>query len=139
MYILDTNVISELRKAGTRAANAHVLAWSKRVDPQSLYLSAVTVMELEIGIQLMERRDRRQGARLRAWMTDQVLPAFSMRILAVDSAVAMRCAALHVPDPRPYRDSLIAATALLHGMTVVTRDVDHFAPTGVALLNPWQV
>lgn len=139
MYILDTNVISELRKAGTRAANAHVLAWSKRVDPQSLYLSAVTVMELEIGIQLMERRDRRQGARLRAWMTDQVLPAFSMRILAVDSAVAMRCAALHVPDPRPYRDSLIAATALLHGMTVVTRDLDHFAPTGAALLNPWQV
>jgi predicted nucleic acid-binding protein len=138
MYILDTNVISELRKAGTRAANAHVLAWSKRADPQALYLSSVTLLELEIGIQLMERRDRRQGARLRSWMTNQVMPAFSVRILVVDSAVAVRCAALHIPDPRPYRDSLIAATALVHGMTVVTRDIDHFASTGVPLLNPWQ-
>ncbi len=138
MYVLDTNVISELRKAHTRAVDAHVLAWSKRVDPQLLYLSAVTMMELEIGILLMERRNPRQGARLRSWMTGQVMPVFSARILAVDSAVALRCAALHIPNPRPYRDSLIAATALVHGMTVVTRDVDHYAPTGVPVLNPWQ-
>ncbi|HZB87310.1 MAG TPA: type II toxin-antitoxin system VapC family toxin [Terracidiphilus sp.] len=138
MYILDTNVISELRKARTRAVDPHVLAWSKRVDPQSLYLSAITLLELEIGIQLMERRDQRQGSRLRSWMTDQVILVFSGRILAVDREVAVRCATLHISNPRPFRDSLIAATALVHGMTVVTRDVSHFAPTGVSVLDPWQ-
>ena len=137
MFLLDTNVISELRKAGDRKADINVLAWLSKADAGSFYLSAVTVMELEIGILRVERRDHAQGARLRAWLDHCILTEFSERILPVDRAVAVRAAPLHVPDPRPERASLIAATALVHGMTVVTRNVADFAPTGVTLTNPW--
>jgi predicted nucleic acid-binding protein len=112
--------------------------WAQALPAASLYLCAISILELEIGILLIERRDPKQGAVLRAWMDGHVLPAFDGRILAIDTAVAQRCAALHVPSPRSDRDALIAATALVHGMTVVTRNVDHFQPTGVAVVNPWQ-
>jgi hypothetical protein len=102
-----------------------------------LFVSAITVLELETGILLIERRDPTQGAVLRTWLDSHVLPAFSGRILAIDVAVAQRCAKLHVPDPQAYRDSLIAATALVHGMTVVTRNIADFEPTGVEIFNPW--
>ena len=137
MFVLDTNVISELRKAGDGKADANVTAWLSGVDAGTLYLSAMTLMELELGILLIERRDAAQGTRLRAWMTHHVLPEFIERTLPVDAAVALRCASLHVPDPRAERDALIAATALVHGMTVVTRNVADFEATGVPLLNPW--
>ena len=137
MFILDTNVISELRKAGDGKADANVVAWLSSVDAGALYLSAITLMEIELGILRIERRDPAQGARLRAWMDQHILPEFTDRTLPVDTAVALRCASLHVPDPRPERDAFIAATALAHGMTVVTRNVADFAPTGVPLLNPW--
>jgi predicted nucleic acid-binding protein len=137
MFLLDTNVISELRKAGDGKADARVAAWISSVDAGTFYLSAVTLMELELGTLLLERRDPIQGAGLRAWMDGHVLPEFADRTLPVDSEVALRCARLHVPDPRPERDALIAATALTHGMTVVTRDVADFEPTGVRVLNPW--
>ncbi len=100
-------------------------------------MSAIVVQELEIGTLLAERLDPLQGALLRSWLIDHVLPAFSDRILPVDVAVARRSAALHVPDPRPIRDGLIAATALVHGLTMVTRNTADFEPTGVPLLNPW--
>lgn len=137
MFLLDTNVISELRKAGDGKADTHVVAWLSSVDATAFYLSAITLMEIELGILRIERRDPAQGARLRAWMDQRILPEFAARILPVDTAVALRCACLHVPDPRPERDAFIAATALAHGMTVVTRNVADFAPTGVPLLNPW--
>jgi len=137
MFLLDTNVISELRKAGDRKTDRNVIAWVSSVDAATLYVSAVTIMELELGILLIERRDARQGARLRTWMDDHVLPEFSDRTLPIDTAVALRCARLHVPDPRSTRDAFIAATALVHGMTVVTRNVADFYSTGVLLLNPW--
>jgi predicted nucleic acid-binding protein len=137
LYLLDTNVISELRKAGDGRADARVWAWFSGVEAGDLYLSAVTVMELELGILRMERRDASQGARLRGWMETRVMPAFGGRILAVDAAVARMCAALHVPDPRAERDAYIAATALVHGMVVVTRNVADFAATGVRLVDPW--
>jgi toxin FitB len=137
MFLLDTNVISELRKAGDGKADANVTAWLSSVDAESFYISAVTLMELEQGVLRMERRDPTQGARLRAWMDGHILPEFSERTLPVDRAVALRCAPLHVPDPRPERDAFIAATALVHGMTVVTRNVADFEPTGVRVLNPW--
>jgi predicted nucleic acid-binding protein len=137
MYVLDTNVISELRKAGDGKADTQVIAWLSGVDAATLYLSAVTIMELEIGILRMERRDAAQGGKLRTWMDRHILPEFSRRTLPLDTAVALRCARLHVPDPRPDRDCTIAATALVHGMTVVTRNVADFVPTGVTLLNPW--
>ena len=138
MYLLDTNVISELRKAKSGKADQRVLVWAGSVSASSLYMSAITVLELETGVLLVERRDPAQGAVLRSWLNTHVLPAFSDRILPVDTAVAQHCAKLHVPDPRSDRDALIAATALVHGMPVVTRNIQDFAPTGVELLNPWE-
>lgn len=138
MYLLDTNVISELRKAGSGKADRNVVAWAGSIDPEFLYLSVISVLELELGIGLSERRDRTQGAMLRKWLEQQVLPAFAERILAIDTTVARRYAHLHVPDPRSDRDALIAATALIGGMTVVTRNVVDFDPTGVLTLDPWQ-
>jgi len=112
--------------------------WAQALPAASLFLSVVSVLELEIGTLLVERRDQKQGAILRAWIDGHVLPSFSGRILAIDTAVAQRCASLHVPNPRSDRDALIAATALVHGMTVVTRNVSDFQATGVAVVNPWQ-
>lgn len=137
MFLLDTNVISELRKAGDGKADANVVAWLSSLDATTFYLSAITLMELELGILRIERRDTAQGARLRGWMHSRILPEFRERVLPVDTAVALRCAALHVPNLRAERDALIAATALVHGMTVVTRNLHDFQPTGVPVLNPW--
>ncbi len=137
MFLLDTNVISELRKAGDGKADGNVVAWLSSVDATTFYLSAITLMEIELGILRIGRRDPVQGARLRAWMDRHILPEFADRTLPVDIAVALRCAPLHVPDPRPERDAFIAATALVHGMTIVTRNVADFAPAGVPVLNPW--
>jgi hypothetical protein len=137
MYLLDTNVVSELRKVRLGKSDSQVAQWADSVDAAELYLSVITIQELEIGVLLVERRDPTQGAIFRAWLNGHVLPAFSGRILAVDTTVAQRSAWLHVPDPHPVRDGLIAATALVHGMTVVTRNVIDFEPTGVRILNPW--
>ncbi len=97
----------------------------------------ITIQELEIGALLVERRDPAQGTTLRAWLNRHVLPCFDGRILGVDTAIALRSARLNGPKARPVRDGLIAATALVHGMTVVTRNVADFASTGVAVVNPW--
>ncbi|MGC8553639.1 MAG: type II toxin-antitoxin system VapC family toxin [Phycisphaerae bacterium] len=137
MFVLDTNVVSELRKIRLGKADPQVTQWADSVEAGSLYLSAITVLELEIGILQIERRDAEQGAVLRAWLGTKVLPEFRGRILPIDTTVAQRCAGLHVPDPRAERDALIAATALVHGMTVVTRNLADFRGTGVSLLNPW--
>ena len=138
MLVLDTNVVSELRKVRLGKADANVTAWAASVDAANLYVSAVTIMELELGVLLIERKDAAQGALLRAWLEQQVLPEFAARTLPVDTAVAQRCARLHVPDKRGERDALIAATALVHGMAVVTRNVADFEAAGVALINPWE-
>jgi predicted nucleic acid-binding protein len=137
MYLIDTNVVSEFRKIPIGKADAMVLAWADSVDAADLYLSVITVQELEIGVLQAERRDAAQGFVLRTWLEHYVLPAFSGRILPVNLAVAQRSARLHVPDPKPVRDGLIAATALVNGMTVVTRNVADFVATEVQILNPW--
>jgi predicted nucleic acid-binding protein len=137
MFVVDTNVVSELRRVRSGKADERVAKWADGVETAKLYLSAITVHELEICALLAERKDPAQGRVLRAWLDDHVLPAFDGRILPVDTAVALRCAQLSVPDPRPLLDGLIAATALVHGMTVVTRNVADFEPTGVRVLNPW--
>jgi predicted nucleic acid-binding protein len=136
MFVLDTNVVSHLRRP--EKADPNVVAWAATVPVASFFISSITLLELELGTLLMERKDTRQGSVLRAWIDAQVLPRFAGRILAVDTAVALRCARLHVPDPCADRDALIAATALVHGMTVVTRNVEDFQPTGVEILNPWE-
>lgn len=138
MFVLDTNVVSELRKAGDGRADPNVTAWLAGYDAAAFYLSAITIMELEIGVERIERRDRAQGALLRTWLDLRVLPEFDGRVLSIDVVVALQCARLHVPDPRSDRDALIAATALVHGMTVVTRNVADFQNTGIPLINPWQ-
>ena len=137
MFLLDTNVVSELRKIRLGKADANVAAWADSVESTDLYLSVITVQELETGVLLAERRDPVQGAVLRAWLNDQVLPAFSGRVLPVDTAVALRSARLHVPNQRPVLDALIAATALVHGMIVATRNVADFEQTGARTINPW--
>ncbi|KAF0227443.1 MAG: Plasmid stability-like [Beijerinckiaceae bacterium] len=137
MFILDTNVVSELRKVKAGKADKGVSAWADGVDAATLFLSAITILELEQGVLLVERRDAAQGALLRSWLERYVLPEFENRVLPIDATVARRCAGLHVPDPRSERDAMIAATALVHGMTVVTRNIADFEMTGTKLLNPW--
>jgi predicted nucleic acid-binding protein len=134
-YLIDTNVWSELRNP--HRLDNNVRTWAEAANPADLYLSAVTVLELERGVLLIERRDPHQGSRLRRWLEERVLEPFDRQILPIDAPIARRCAALHVPDPRPERDALIAATALTYGLTLVTRNVSDFEPMGVALLNPW--
>jgi toxin FitB len=135
MFLLDTNVISELRRP--ERADANVRMWASVTPAESHWISVVTVLELERGTLLMERRDALQGAILRRWLEHEVLRSHTVRLLTVDAVIARACAKLHVPDPRPERDALISATALVHGLTVVTRNTANFAPMGVALFNPW--
>ena len=134
-YLVDTNVWSELRNRGR--ADAHVRAWAAAANPATTSISVVNVFELEIGVLRMERRDHRQGARLRNWLEQHVLTPLQDQILPITPAIARHAARLHVPNPRPERDALIAATALVHGLTVVTRNTTDFEPMGVAVLNPW--
>ncbi|NYH07091.1 MULTISPECIES: type II toxin-antitoxin system VapC family toxin [Pseudomonas fluorescens group] len=135
MYLLDTNVISELRKP---QADKNVVAWARTVISPRMFISAITLKELETGVLRMERRDPAQGKILRTWLKRHVMPAFDARILPVDAAVALRCARIHVPDQANESDALIAATALVHGLTVVTRNTGDFESSGVALINPWE-
>lgn len=137
MYLLDTNVVSELRKG--LKADTHVLSWAKGVSTASLFLSVISILEIEAGILQKERKDAVQGATLRSWLNAHVLPTFADRILNIDVAIALRCAKLHIPDPHAERDALIAATGLVHGLIVVTRNTKDFHETGVELLNPWEM
>jgi predicted nucleic acid-binding protein len=140
MYLLDTNVVSELRKPskGKRVAiDRNVSVWAAGVAVNVLFISSITILEIETGILLAERKDRAKGDLLRVWLEAHVLTAFAGRILPVDLAVARKCVGLHVPDRMEDRDALIAATALVHGMTIVTRNVGDFEPSGVPMINPW--
>jgi toxin FitB len=138
MFLLDTNVVSEVRKAKAGRADKNVIAWAAGAPAARMFVSVITIQELEIGVLLAERRDPAQGAVLRRWLEEQVLPTFAERIIPIDTAIARRSALLHVPDPRPVRDALIAATALVHGMSVVTRNVADFAPMEAETIDPWR-
>ena len=139
MFLLDTNVVSELRKVRPGRADKNVARWADSVDANQLFLSVITVQELEVGVLLAERRDPPQGAVFRTWLESYVLPAFEGRILPVDLSVAKRSAALQLPNLRPALDSLIAATALVHKMTIITRNVADFQATGAPIFNPWEL
>lgn len=136
MFLLDTDVVSHLRRPDK--ADPKVFAWASSTPFTLHFISCITLHEIERGILSLERKDTAQGGVLRAWMNGQVLTRFSGRILPIDIAVAQRCAKLHVPDAKPERDAFIAATALVYGMTVVTRNVEDFVSTGVEVLNPWE-
>ncbi len=135
-YLLDTNVISELRKPAGRAA-PNVRTWAQQQATSDLLISVITVMEIEIGVARLERRDPEQGAVLRGWLERDLLAAFAARTLPVDLGVVRQAVRMHVPDPRPERDVLIAATALRSNLVVVTRNTADFQALGVELLNPW--
>ena len=136
MYLLDTNVISALRRPDK--TDPLLREWAAGVPVSRFYLSVISILEIEHGVLLEIRKDKKQGALLRAWVDNEVLPRFEGRILPIDLDVTLQCARLHVPDPQPERDALIAATALVHKLTVVTRNVKDFLPTGVQVLNPWE-
>lgn len=138
MFLLDTHVVSELRKAGTSNADENLSQWASAVESGYLYLSSISVVELAIGLLRVECRDKRQGKVLRSWLANRVLPAFDGRVLPFDLAAAERCARFHVPDPRSNRGSFIAAIAQVHKLTVETRSIQDFEPLGVPLLNSWQ-
>lgn len=135
MFILDTNVVSNLRRRDK--ADRNVLAWSETHDIASFFMSVISILELEIGTLLLSRKDTRQATMYREWLDQTLIPQFDDRILSIDKAVVVRCANLHVPDPKPERDALIAATALVKNLTVVTRNTKDFDGTGVKLFNPW--
>jgi predicted nucleic acid-binding protein len=135
MFLLDTNVVSELGRF--RRADPNVVRWADSFPVTQFYLSAICLTELELGVRLMERRDPAQGVRLRRWFDGDVLSRFESRILVVDQPIALCCAGLHVPDPRPAHDALIAATAIVHGLTLATRNTSDFERMGVELINPW--
>ena len=138
MYLLDTNVVSEIRKIQQGKADTHLSAWVRQIPANQMYISAITLLELETGIMRIERKDAAQGTTLRTWLEQQVKPTFRGRILPFDEYTSPICATMHTPDPKPITDSLIAATAKQHGLTVVTRNVKDFTETGVRIFNPFE-
>ncbi|MEM9569245.1 MAG: type II toxin-antitoxin system VapC family toxin [Cyanobacteria bacterium P01_E01_bin.34] len=138
MFLLDTNVVSELRKIGSPSANPNVEQWANATPGEQTHISVITLFELERGILLVERKDSPKGKILRQWLETRVLPQYAERTIPITTDIARCCASLHVPNPIPDYDALIAATALVHSLTVVTRNTEDFERTGVKLLNPWQ-
>ena len=139
MLLLDTNVVSELRKVASGRAHPNVVVWNETVDPAETFISSVVLHELEIGVRLVEHNDPAAGKVLRNWLENIVLATFSGRILPLDEAAAVQAARWHVPDPKPINDAYIAATAFTRRMTLVTRNVRDFDGMGVALVNPWDL
>ena len=137
MLLLDTKVVSELRKIASGKAAPNVVVWNETVDPAETFISSIVLHELEIGVRLVEHNDAAAGKVLRSWLDNTVLAAFSGRILPVDGAAAVQAARWHVPNPKPINDAYIAATAFTRRMTLVTRHVNDFEGMGVALVNPW--
>ena len=134
MILLDTNVVSELRK-GDRA-DTNVRAWLSSTDSEALFLSVLVVGELRRGIELVRRRDSASATALDRWLTT-VVRDYDDRILEVTADVAEAWAHMNVPDPLPVIDSLLAATAHVHGLTVATRNTKDIARTGVPVINPF--
>lgn len=134
-YVLDTNVVSALR---VRGRNPRVEEWASSVPIADQFVTAMTIAEIERGVAAKERSDESQGAILRRWFENRVLPAFAGRVLPFDLAAARVLATYRVPEHAPFDDALIAAVAQAAGMIVVSRNVRHFGPLAVPCINPWE-
>lgn len=137
MFLLDTNVISELRKAKSNKADPNVITWAQAQSTQNLFISSITILEIKMGILKQERNNPEHALILKTWLNEHVLKAFSDRILPFDTSAAMVCAQLHVPDPKSERDAMIASTSLVNGLTLVTRNVKDFRHIDIDIVNPW--
>lgn len=137
MYLLDTNILSEIRKIQAGRANQGIAQWAQAHPKSLMYISAITLLELERGTLAAEQRDQQQGAVYRRWLSQIVLPEFQNRILPVDAQTVLLCAPMHVPDKKSLADSLIAATAMQYNMTVITRNEKDFIHTGAKIYNPF--
>ena len=137
MFLLDTNVISDMRKIDSGRADSHVSTWIDELDASDFYVSVVTLAELDYCIRFKHRRYPNQSLFLRRWFNHSVLPFFEDRIVTIDFQVAMKYSEINVPNHLPDRDSWIAATALVHNFVVVTRNTKDFEASGVALYTPW--
>jgi len=138
MFLLDTNVVSEIRKIAAGRADPALVQWAHDLDGTAAFVSVITLHELEHGVLLAERRDPKGAAPLRHWLDNDVREAFADRVLSVDQAVAKLAASLHVPDPAPINDAYIAATALAHNLTMATRNSADFRRfSGLEVINPW--
>ena len=138
MLLLDTNIVSELRKVTSGKAHPNVIAWNETVDPAETFISAIVLHELEIGVRLSERNDPVTGKILREWLNNTVTATFAGRVLPLDEIAAIQAAQYHIPDPRPINDAYIAATAMVRRMTLVTRNIKDFEGMGLLLINPWE-
>lgn len=138
MYLLDTNIISEMRKVKSGKANPNLTAWLAQQDSNSFYTSAVVMMELERGILGIERKDPQQGRALRAWFDSMAAALLAGRVLPINETTAAICAKLHIPDRSPENDAWIAATARQYGLTLATRNTKDFEPMGIRLCNPFE-
>jgi toxin FitB len=134
-YLLDTNVVSALRRKDR--AEKRALKWFEDAAGAEFFISSLTMMEIEIGVKRLERYDKRQAATIHAWKEGTLRKQFEGRFVDIDLEIAERCAELHAPDPKPEIDSLIAATAIVKRLTLVTRNERDFANMPVRLLNPW--
>ena len=139
MWLLDTNVISEIRKISSGKADTNVAKWISGKPTASMFISVITLQELETGVLRVERKDVRKGKILREWLDWRVRPSFTGRILPIDEKIALKSAQLQVPDPKPAMDCLVAATSLVHDLTLVTRNIRDFEGTGVKLFDPWKI
>ncbi|MDG1816868.1 MAG: type II toxin-antitoxin system VapC family toxin [Glaciecola sp.] len=137
MYLLDTNVLSELRKASSKKANHNVIQWAKSISVSEMYISSITILEIEMGILKVLRKDPLQASIYRVWLNEYVLTTFAHRIISFDTDIALKCAQLQVPDPKSERDAMIAATSLVSKLTLITRNEKDFKHIDVNLINPW--
>lgn len=137
MYLLDTNIISEIRKINLKTANIGVTQWAENNHKDLMYISVISLFELEKGVLNLERKDAQQGKIYRDWLDNKVKPTFENRILSITPQTVLICAKMHIPDKKSLTDSLIAATAIENNLTVITRNEKDFIPTGAKILNPF--